>query len=73
MGYYEQQVKLGFMTPQEVSKKLSDVTNVVANKYSYTKTKEETGMDANSNYWKQLEWNKAAEAEKVAPGKTSST
>ena len=45
MGYYEQQVKLGFMTPQEVSKKLSDVTNVVANKYSYTKTKEETGMD----------------------------
>ena len=66
MGYYEQQVKLGFMTPQEVSKKLSDVTNVDANKYSYTKTKEETGMDANSNHWEQLKWNKAAEAEKAA-------
>ena len=66
MGYYEQQVKLGFMTPEQVSQKLKDVTDVVANKYSYTKEKKETGMDANSNYWKQLEWNKAAEAEKAA-------
>jgi len=48
MAYYGQQVRLGRFSQEEVAGKLSQMADVAANKYSYSKTeKGKTGMDEN--------------------------
>ena len=64
--YYNQSQRLGFLTPEQVGYEVENALTGYADKYSYKKEEEDHSIKENSNYWKQLEWNKAAEAEKAA-------
>jgi len=64
-AYYDQQQRLGFMSPEQFAQKIGNTASVYSKKHGYVKQEDETRMKENSNYWAELSWNKAIQEEEM--------
>lgn len=64
-AYYDQQQRLGFMSPEQFAQKIGNTASVYSKKHGYVKQEDETRMKENSNYWAELNWNKAIQEEEM--------